>query len=158
MPPSTRHLRTRLALAAGVLLTSAACGADEAVVTIDEAGAVSVAEGQHVPGTRPGTITVAVGQDVVVDLGSQNSSIGDGWFLVGPPDPAVLADGGEHYDSECDQPGCGAGVSWRFGTVAAGTTAITLRYCYRSRPPDCDPMPDRGPAEPVTLTVTVTDA
>jgi hypothetical protein len=148
----------RAILAAGLLLALAACGADEAVVTVDEKGAVSVAEGTHVPGTESGAVAVAVGEKVVVDLGSQNSSIGDGWFLVGPPDPAVLTDGGEHYDSECDQPGCGAHVTWHFGTVAAGTTTITLRYCYRSRPPACDPMPDRGPAEPVTLTVTVTAA
>jgi hypothetical protein len=44
---------------------------------------------------------------------------------------------------------------WRFGAVAPGTTELTFQYCYRSRPPHCEPMPDRGPAEPVRLTVTV---
>jgi predicted secreted protein len=145
----------RAAVAAGLLVTVAGCGADEAVVAVDDRGTVSVAEGAHVPGTQSDAVTVAVGEKVVVDLGYQNSSIGDGWFLVGPPDPAVLADEGEHYESECDQSGCGADMTWHFATVGTGKTAITLRYCYRSRPPNCDPMPDRGPAEPVTLTVTV---
>jgi hypothetical protein len=144
------------AVAASLLLTVAGCGADEAVVTVDERGTVSAAEGTHVPGTKSGAVTVALGETLVVDLGNQNSSIGDGWFLVTPPDPAVLSDAGEHYDSDCDKPGCGADMSWHFGTVGAGTTEVTLRYCYRSRPPGCEPMPDRGPAAPVTLAVTVT--
>jgi hypothetical protein len=143
------------ALAAGLLVTVAGCGADEAVVTVDDRGTVSVAEGARVSGTESGAVAVALGEKVVVDLGYLNSSIGDGWFLVGQPDPAVLADEGEHYESECDEPGCGGDLAWRFGTAGAGRTTITFRYCYRSRPPDCDPMPDRGPVEPVTLTVTV---
>jgi hypothetical protein len=144
------------ALAAGLLVAVAGCGADEAVVTVDDSGTVSVADDARVPGTESGALAVSLGKKVVVDLGYLNSSIGDGWFLVGRPDPAVLADEGEHYEAECDQPGCGGDMAWHFDTVGAGTTTITLRYCYRSRPPACDPMPDRGPAEPVALTVTVT--
>ena len=47
---------------------------------------------------------------------------------------------------------------WQFGAVAPGTTEVTFQYCYRSRPPTCEPMEGRGPAEPVTLTVTVSAA
>jgi len=135
------------ALAASLLLMLAACGADETVVPVDQDA--------HVPGTESRAVTVSLGEKLVVDLGEQNSSIGDGWFLVTPPDPAVLTDGGSHSDPDCDQPGCGAAMTWHFGTAGAGTTELTLRYCYRSRPPGCEPMPGRGPAEPVTLTVTV---
>ena len=138
------------AFAASLILTVAGCGTDEVVVPVDE--------GTHVSGTRSGTATIALGKRLVVDLGNQNSSIGDGWFLVTPPDPAVLADEGDHYDSDCDKPGCGADMTWHFATVGAGTAELTLRYCYRSRPPGCEPMPGRGPADPVTLTVTVTPA
>src|SRR5688572_20075173 len=102
------------ALAAGLLVTVGGCGADEAVVVVDDRGTVSVAEDARVPGTESGAVAVALGEKVVVDLGYQNSSIGDGWFLVGRPDPAVLADEGEQYESECGQPGCGGDMAWRF--------------------------------------------
>jgi predicted secreted protein len=131
----------KTALVAALLLTSAGCGSDESV---------------HVPGKHSGAVRLAKGERLVVDLGNQNSSVGDGWFLVTPPDKAVLTDAGEKLDTDCGKPGCGAKATWLFSTAGAGKTALTLRYCYRSRPPNCDPMAARGPADPVTLTVTVT--
>ena len=154
-----------LVVAACLLVTLAGCGG-ETVVAVDQQGRVSAAEGTHasgtdtpgtgVPGTESGAVSVPAGDQLVVDLGSQNSSIGDSWHLVTAPDPAVLSDAGQRFDSDCDAPGCGGEASWLFDTVGAGTTELTLRYCYRSRPPGCEPMPDRGPADPVILTVTVT--
>ena len=150
----------RAALAACLVLTVALSFAAAYADTDDpdDAGvdAVFVAGARHVPGTTSGAVTVALGERLVVDLGNQNASIGDGWFLVTAPDPAVLADAGEHHDSDCDRPGCGADTTCHFRTVADGTTQVVLRYCYRSRPPACEPMPDRGPTAPVALAVTVT--
>jgi predicted secreted protein len=145
----------RIAVVA-LALALAGCGGDETVVAVDRQGTTTVTEGKRVDGTRPGAVTVPAGETLLVDFGDVNNSIGDDWFLIGPADPAVLSDEGDQYDSECDQAGCGAHMWWRFGAVAAGTTEVTFQYCYRSRPPDCEPMPDRGPADPVTLTVTVT--
>jgi predicted secreted protein len=139
---------SRFAVVAGLLLALGGCGADETVVKV-------VDEGTHVTGTRSGAVTVPLGEKLVVDLGEVNHSIGDGWFLVTPPDRGVLTDEGDHYDPDCDKPGCGGTMTWRFGTAAAGATELTLRYCYRSRPPNCEPMPDRGPADPVEIAVTV---
>jgi hypothetical protein len=144
-----------LALAAG---GTAGCGADETVVTVDDTGATAVVDGTHVPGTEPGAVTVPRGGTLLVDFGHLNNSIGDDWFLIGPADPAVLADEGDQYDSQCGESGCGAQMWWQFGAVGPGTTEVTFQYCYRSRPPNCEPMPDRGPQEPVTLAVTVTAA
>lgn len=104
-----------------------------------------------------GQVTLADGERLRVDLGAYNSSIGDSWQLTAPPDPAVLADHGEHLDSDCAEGmvGCGGTLSWRFAAAGPGRTTIEFTYCYRSRVPDCDPGPGRGPAGPVTLTVTV---
>ena len=144
--------------AAGLLLTLAACGADETVVKVDNEGATAVVDGTHVAGTAPGAVTLPLGKTLVVDFGYLNNSVGDDWFLVSPPDPAVLTDDGQDYDSECDESGCGADMSWLFGTAGAGSTTLTFKYCYRSRPPNCDTTEGRGPDEPVTLTVTVSAA
>ena len=147
----------RIALAAVLLAlaASAGCDADETRVTVDEARTTTVTGGQPVDGTTSGAVTVPAGTPLLVDFGDVNNSIGDDWFLVGPPDPAILTDEGDEYDPECDRAGCGAHMWWRFGAVARGMTELTFQYCYRSRPPDCEPMPDRGPADPVRLTVTV---
>ena len=143
-------------LAAAVLLSVMLSGCTrDTAVTVDDEGRTTVADGTHVDGTAPGAVTIPVGEKLLVDFGSINNSVGDDWFLVGPADPAVLADEGDHYDSECDDPGCGARMWWRFAGVAPGTTGVTFQYCYRSRPPACEPMAGRGPADPVTVTITV---
>jgi predicted secreted protein len=102
-----------------------------------------------------GVVNLPAGETLRVDLGNANPSIGDSWFLVGPPDAAVLIDTGQVPGDDCDSPGCQATADWTFTAAAPGTTAVVFRYCYRSAPPDCAPMPDRGPTDPVTLTVTV---
>jgi predicted secreted protein len=102
-----------------------------------------------------GSARLAVGEVLRVDLGEVNESIGDSWYLVTPPDPAVLDDDGRDYDSECDMAGCGAHVTWDFVAAGPGSTALVFRYCYRSRPADCEAEPSRGPVEPVTLNVVV---
>jgi hypothetical protein len=105
-----------------------------------------------------GTARVRVQQLVVVDFGTVNTSIGDSWHLVTKPDPAVLTERGPMFESACqaNQAGCDAQLRWEFKAAAAGTTSMVFRYCYRSQPTNCQPAPtDRGPAEPVTLDVTV---
>jgi hypothetical protein len=105
-----------------------------------------------------GSAQVAAGERLRVDFGTVNTSIGDGWFLVGPPDVSVLTDGGADYASTCPggMAGCDSHLRWQFTAKAAGSTELIFRYCYRSNPDACDPGPGRGPAEPVHLSVTVT--
>jgi predicted secreted protein len=102
-----------------------------------------------------GSAHVEAGEVLQVDLGEVNPSIGDAWFLVHPPDAAVLGEGEESFESECDEPGCGGRATWTFTARSPGTTRLEFRYCYRSRPDDCQPQPDRGPSGIVALTVTV---
>jgi hypothetical protein len=113
----------------------------------------------------PSTVEVQVGDgsarvkrgDVLrVDLGEVNASIGDSWYLVEKPDPAILDEGERDYDTDCDEPGCGGRMAWLFTARGPGTTTLVFRYCYRSRPDNCEPQPDRGPDQPVNLAVTVT--
>jgi predicted secreted protein len=102
-----------------------------------------------------GAAWVVPGQTLRVDLGEANPSIGDSWHLVSAPDPAVVADRGDDFASDCDQPGCGGRLVWTFVAAGPGSTTVVFRYCYRSQPDNCQAEPGRGPAAPVPLTITV---
>jgi hypothetical protein len=146
-----RHRCLRAAATAALLcLAVAACGG---------VGSPTVPVGGGPPtvdvAVGAGSASLAAGETLRVDLGEANASIGDGWFLAEPPDPTVLTDRGSASDQDCDEPGCGGRLFWSFAAAAPGTTPVVFRYCYRSRPPSCEPEPSRGPTDPVTLTVTV---
>jgi hypothetical protein len=148
-----RHRNLRAAATTALLLCLAvAAGCGDGAPTVPIGGGppqVDVAAGD-------GSASLRTGETLRVDLGPVNSSIGDGWFLVEAPDPAVLTDRGRDAEQECDEPGCGARLRWAFAAAGPGTTPLVFRYCFRSQPPACEPAPDgRGSAEPVTLTVTV---
>jgi len=102
-----------------------------------------------------GQATLSDGEILRVNFGPYNAGIGDSWYLTTEPDRAVLTDRGQDVDRECDMPGCDGTLHWEFAAVGPGQTTLVFQYCYRSRPDDCDPGPDRGPAQPVTLSVTV---
>jgi hypothetical protein len=106
-----------------------------------------------------GSVHLAIGELLRVEIGEVNTSIGDSWHVIGEPDRAVLGPGKSDLDyDDCPEGhvGCSGRLWWTFPAVGKGVTGIVFRYCYRSRPgPDCAPEPSRGPAEPVTLTVTV---
>jgi len=101
-----------------------------------------------------GSVALAKGERLRIGLGRYSPGIGDEWFLVSAPDPAVLHDDGRD-SPDCGQAGCTTTLAWLFSAAGAGTTDLTLRYCYRSRPDKCDPGPGRGPVDPATLHVTV---
>jgi predicted secreted protein len=102
-----------------------------------------------------GSASLAVGETLRVDLGAVNQSIGDSWYLTGRPDPAVLVESGRDFDADCEEPGCGGRLTWSFNPTGPGTTVVVFQYCYRSGLDNCEPLPDRGPETPVSLTVTV---
>jgi hypothetical protein len=105
-----------------------------------------------------GSATVPAGEQLRVDFGTVNTSIGDAWYLIGAPDTAVLTDGGSDYESTClgGMAGCDSHLRWQFTAKAAGSTELIFRYCYRSTADACQPGPGRGPNDPVHLAVTVT--
>lgn len=123
----------------GLVLALAGCGGPTIVVVPVESGSAQLAQGEVLH----------------VDLGEVNHSIGDQWYLLTPPDAAVLSEGEREYEADCDDPGCGGREGWVFTARGAGTTTLVFRYCYRSEPPSCEPQADRGPSDPVELTVTV---
>jgi hypothetical protein len=103
-----------------------------------------------------GSARLAAGEILRVDFGELNESVGDSWYVVGAPDPAVLTERQRDYDLECDNPGCGGHLWWTFTATGAGSTTVVFRYCYRSRPgDDCAPAPGGQSNQPVTLNVTV---
>lgn len=95
------------------------------------------------------TAVVKVGEEVVLDLGEVNSSVGTEWVLVEEPDPAVL--GGEEVDFESDQPnpppGSSSNMTVTFDAVGAGETTLTYEYRFRGEATN-----DRSP---LTFTITV---
>jgi inhibitor of cysteine peptidase len=131
-------------LAAGLLVLSA-CGSDAASSSKES----TVPNDVTVSGS--GSVTLAVGQQLVVTLDS-NPSTGYDWQVVGEPDAAVLSIGERVYVPTPVDPGVvgsGGVTASRFTAVAAGTTSIVLRY-KRS-------WEDDTPAdELVTVEVTVT--
>jgi hypothetical protein len=106
-----------------------------------------------------GTATVAVGETLRVDFGHIKPSVGENWFLVGGPDPAVMTEIGDetHGAEGCDGDGCGVELTWDFEAVGQGETTLVFQYCFRTGPDDCVGDPRDGPAPaPVELTVEVT--
>jgi predicted secreted protein len=105
-------------------------------------------------------VSVPAGERLRVDLGEINTSVGDAWFLTQPPGAAVLRDVGRDYTTadSCEEgwSGCDQTLVWEFAAVSAGQTSMRFQYCYRSRPPGCEPAPTRPANDPLTLTVTVT--
>jgi hypothetical protein len=124
---------------AATLVTAAGCTGPEVIAVAVDGGSAAI----------------TVGEVLRVDFGDVNESIGDSWYLVTPPDPGILGDNGRDYDSACDMSGCGSRLWWDFPGVGPGATTLVFRYCYRSRPDNCQPEPSRGPTEPVTLNVVV---
>ena len=103
-----------------------------------------------------GSARLAAGETLRVDVGALNESVGDSWYVVGAPDPAVLIEKERDYDLDCDNPGCGGHLWWTFTATGAGSTTVVFQYCYRSRPgADCAPAPGGQSNQPVTLNVTV---
>jgi hypothetical protein len=136
--PAMMRMR-RVVLAVSLTLVVGGCSATHAVNVSANAGSA----------------TVSIGDTLNVDFGDTNQSIGDSWYLVGKPDPAVLIEKDRSFDSDCAQPGCGSRLTWVFNATGIGATTVVFRYCYRSRPESCQPGPGRGPANPVSLMVTV---
>jgi predicted secreted protein len=132
-------MRRRILLVGAVFVLLAGCGGPR-TVDVD---------------LTAGSVQIAAGETLRVDLGQVNASIGDSWYLVGTPDSAVLSEGEKDYDTDCDAPGCGGRLAWVFTARGPGETTLVFRYCYRSSLSDCQPEPGRGPQVPVQLAVTV---
>ena len=116
-----------------------------------------------VDGRASGAVTVRKGTWLRVNFGTVNTSVGDMWTIVTAPDSRVLRDRGTDHETSKDcggsadegWSGCDQTLHWQFESIGPGRTSVRFQYCYRSRPPDCEAEPSRGPAQPVELTITV---
>lgn len=132
-------MRLTVGVVLGLVLVASGCGGPR-VVDVD---------------VSAGSARLGAGETLRVDIGDVNPSIGDSWHLVTPPDSAVLAEKEQDYDPECEETGCGSRLRWIFTAVKPGETTMVFRYCYRSRPDNCQAEPSRGIQDPVSLNVTV---
>ncbi|UYO98384.1 protease inhibitor I42 family protein [Microbacterium sp. M28] len=96
--------------------------------------------------------TLSIGDILVVDFGEINSSVGDGWVIVSPPDPAVLGEGVEasEYLGEEGSTGAANRFAYRFEAVGEGRTTVEFEYRFRGEVPE-----DPGEQETAMIEVTV---
>lgn len=98
------------------------------------------------------TVTIGVGDTLVVDFGKINSSIGDAWELTQTPDEAVLREDDIEYTEL--NPGADGGyteLAYTFVGEAPGTTTIGFTYSYRGNVGD-----EEGRTQDPTPTIEVT--
>ncbi|HWL01380.1 MAG TPA: protease inhibitor I42 family protein [Microbacteriaceae bacterium] len=83
-------------------------------------------------GSETFEVSMQVGQHLSIVDDGFNASVGDGWTVVGPPDPAILRYDGE--DVVLNNPGAdgsGGTYSFDYTAIGAGTTTVTVEYAYR---------------------------
>ncbi|WP_416446770.1 protease inhibitor I42 family protein [Leucobacter sp. HNU] len=102
-------------------------------------------------GYRTDSVTVPVGETLVVDFGTINSSVGDQWDITAQPDPDVLVPDTRRVEPEGPPEPIGAPheFAYRFTARAKGTTTIGFEYRFRGELPS-------DPAERDAATITVT--
>lgn len=109
------------------------------------------AEREVVVGYRTDSVTVPLGETLVVDFGMINSSVGDQRDVVSKPDPNVLVPDTRkiEHDGPPQPIGGPHGFAYRFTARAKGTTTIGFEYRFRGEIPS-------DPAQQETSTITVT--
>lgn len=132
-------VRSILAIGAVGLITglSAGCAPVDREVTI---------------GYRTDSVTVPVGETLVVDFGMINTSVGDQWDITAPPDPKVLVlSERKPTHSDAKEPvGAPHEFAYRFEARAKGTTTIGFEYRFRGEVPS---DPARQESSKITITV-----
>ena len=118
-------------------------------------GSTPTADAEVVVGPTDTSAELVVGQTLLVDFGEINSSVGDEWVITQEPDGEVLSEG-DPVSEYLGEPGTDGGYNtlvYEFEAVGEGETTVELEYRFRGGAADFG----HGP-EPVSITVTVTDA
>jgi hypothetical protein len=97
------------------------------------------------------TAKVPVGGELVVDLGEVSPGVGDGWLLTEAPDPKVLGEPSEKFESKSANPAPGSSsvMTVTFPAVGRGETTLTYEYRFRGAVPE-------DPSDQKTLTFDIT--
>lgn len=102
---------------------------------------------------RAGSVSIDVNEQVLLDIGEYNQSIGDAWGVIDSTDPNV-ADADMHIASVGDAPGGPSEMGIVVTGKEAGETTLTIQYCYRAEVvADCDQ--GETPTDPIEVTITV---
>ncbi|PII81433.1 hypothetical protein BMH32_12790 [Leucobacter sp. OLJS4] len=115
------------------------------------AGCAPVAR-EVIIGYHTHSVTVPVGEILVVEFGTINSSVGDQWEITEGPDPKVLAlDERKTTRSDPKEPiGAPHEFAYRFVARAKGTTTVGFEYRFRGEIPE---DPARRDSSRITITV-----
>ncbi|MFD5598938.1 protease inhibitor I42 family protein [Leucobacter sp. NPDC058333] len=122
-----------------------------AVVGLISVGVSGCAAKTETIGFTQSEVTVTQGEELVIDFGEVNHSVGSEWVVVAQPDPAVLgpADAQSEYLGEKGSVGGPSHLTYHFAAVGSGMTKIQFEYQFRGAVPD-------DPAEQKTSTIAVT--
>ena len=98
------------------------------------------------------SVTVPVGETLVVEFGKINTSVGDQWDITAAPDPKVLvlAERKPTHSDAKQQVGAPHEFAYRFEARAKGTTTIGFEYRFRGEVPS---DPARQDSAKITVTV-----
>src|SRR5699024_10683309 len=114
-------------LAVSTLLLGA-CGSNDSgkIIPSGDENAVMVAPGDS-------DVELEVGQQLVIDFGTVNSSVGDEFELVTEPDSTILADFGASYRylGEEDEDGAPSELQYTGEAAESGETEVVIEYYYR---------------------------
>jgi predicted secreted protein len=110
----------------------------------------------------PKTVTVdftdhaaklAVGDELVIDFGEVNASVGSAWVVIADPDPSVLTVPEQHteYLGENGSVGAPNHLTYSLTAVGSGNTRVQFEYQFRGAVPE-DPQEQRTAVIDVTVT------
>ena len=118
-------MRQALAVALlGVLVLTTGCDSEPRTVTVT---------------ATAGAAVLQIGDHLRVDLGRDDPTSDAAWFLLQEPDPAILANNGSNFESNCDDDVCEGRDYWEFTATGPGFETLSFQQCLNgSVPPTCE--------------------
>ncbi len=134
---SLRRCTATLFIAAALLATSACTEKKLAPDPTSTAASTRSADpeaGIPTRSARSGSVTLDVGDQVLLDIGKYNGTVGDSWGVLESTDPGVVdTQTKNRYLGEKDSDGSPSQFGLLVTGKLAGSTELTLRYCFRDR-------------------------
>lgn len=134
---SVRRCSATLLIAAALLATSACTEKKPAPDPTSTAASTRSAGPEADIATRSarsGSVTLDVGDQVLLDIGEYNGSVGDAWGVLESTDPGVVdTQTKNRYLGEKDSVGGPSQFGLLITGKRAGSTELTLKYCFRDR-------------------------
>lgn len=111
---------------------------------------------RSLPALTGSTITLSRGETIALDIGKYNQSIGDEWGVIDSTSASVVSTSMTHETEQKNAPpGSYSEYVLRVTAEQPGSTQMTLQYCYRDRMSATCDQGDKGPVDPIKITVRV---